>query len=113
MDLASGVELDFDHIYAAAIRPAIEEAGLEPIRGDQERTGGVIHIPMFGRLLLSEYVVVDMTLANPNVFYEMGIRHTAKPYTTVPIFAAIHSIPFDVTLLRSIPYNLDKGQLTD
>jgi tetratricopeptide (TPR) repeat protein len=112
-DLASGVEVDFDHIYEAAIRPAIEEAGLEPIRGDQERTGGVIHIPMFGRLLLSEYVVVDMTLANPNVFYEMGIRHTAKPFTTVPIFAAIHNIPFDVALVRSIPYNLDKGKLTD
>jgi hypothetical protein len=112
-DLASGVEVDFDHIYESAIRPAIEEAGLEPIRGDQERTGGVIHIPMFGRLLLSEYVVVDMTLANPNVFYEMGIRHTAKPFTTVPIFAAIHNIPFDVALVRSIPYNLDKGKLTD
>ncbi|MCX7109035.1 MAG: TRAFs-binding domain-containing protein [Proteobacteria bacterium] len=112
-DLASGVEVDFDHIYEAAIRPAIEEAGLEPVRGDQERTGGIIQIPMFGRLLLSEYVVVDMTLANPNVFYEMGIRHTAKPYTTVPIFAAIHNIPFDVALVRSIPYNLDKGHLTD
>ncbi|MEI7869038.1 MAG: TRAFs-binding domain-containing protein [Candidatus Methylumidiphilus sp.] len=56
---------------------------------------------------------VDMTLANPNVFYEMGIRHTAKPFTTVPIFAAIHNIPFDVALVRSIPYNLDKGHLTD
>ncbi len=112
-DLASGVEVDFDHIYEAAIRPAIEEAGLEPVRGDQERTGGIIQIPMFGRLLLSEYVVVDMTLANPNVFYEMGIRHTAKPFTTVPIFAAIHNIPFDVALVRSIPYNLDKGHLTD
>lgn len=112
-DLASGVEVDFDHIYEVAIRPAIEEAGLEPIRGDQERTGGVIHIPMFGRLLLSEFVVVDMTLANPNAFYEMGIRHTARPFTTVPIFAAIHNIPFDVALVRSIPYNLDQGQLTD
>ncbi len=112
-DLASGVEVDFDYIYEAAIRPAIEEAGLEPIRGDQERTGGIIQIPMFGRLLLSEYVLVDMTLANPNVFYEMGIRHMAKPYTTVPIFAAIHNIPFDVALVRSIPYNLDKGQLKD
>ena len=112
-DLASGVEVDFDHIYEAAIRPAIEEAGLEPVRGDQERTGGIIQIPMFGRLLLSEYVVVDMTLANPNVFYEMGIRHTAKPFTTVPIFAAIHNIPFDVALVRSVPYNLDNGKLTD
>lgn len=112
-DLASAVEVDFDEIYERAIKPAIVEAGLEPVRGDQERTGGVIHIPMFGRLLLSDYVVADLTLANPNVYYELGIRHTARPFTTVPIFAAIHPLPFDVGMVRAIPYNLEKGKLTD
>ncbi|MBZ5525584.1 MAG: DUF4071 domain-containing protein [Acidobacteriia bacterium] len=112
-DLASGVEVDFDDIYKRAIEPAIVESGLEAIRGDQERTGGVIHIPMFGRLLLSDYVVADLTLANPNVYYELGIRHTARPFTTVPIFAAIHSLPFDVGMVRAISYNLEKGRLTD
>jgi len=36
-DLASGVEVDFDQIYAAAIEPAIIGSGLDPIRGDRER----------------------------------------------------------------------------
>jgi hypothetical protein len=112
-DLASGVEVDFDRIYEGAIRPAIVDCRLEPIRGDQERTGGIIHAPMFGRLLLSDYVVADLTLANPNVFYELGIRHTARPFTTVPIFAAIHALPFDVAMVRAIPYQLEKGALTD
>ncbi len=112
-DLTSGVTVDFDQIYEAGIKPAIVEAGLEPVRGDQERTGGIIHIPMFGRLLLSDFVVADLTLSNPNVFYELGIRHTARPYTTVPIFAAIHPIPFDVALVRAIPYTLENGKLTD
>ena len=112
-DLASGVEVDFDRVYAAAIQPAIEESGLEPMRGDQERTGGVIHTPMFGRLLLSDFVVADLTLANPNVYYELGIRHTARPFTTVPIFATIHSLPFDVSMVRAIPYALEAGKLTD
>jgi tetratricopeptide (TPR) repeat protein len=111
-DLASGVEVDFDQIYAAAIEPAIIGSGLDPIRGDRERTGGIIHAPMFGRLLLSDYVVADLTLANPNVFYELGIRHTARPFTTVPIFATIHSLPFDVISVRAIPYTLEKGKLT-
>ena len=111
-DLASGVEVNFDQIYESAIEPAIVQAGLEPIRGDRERTGGIIHAPMFGRLLLSDYVVADLTLANPNVFYELGIRHTARPFTTVPIFAAIHALPFDVNLVRAIPYDLKKGTLT-
>jgi len=112
-DLTSGMTVDFDQIYEVGIKPAIVEAGLDPVRGDQERTGGIIHVPMFGRLLLSDFVIADLTLSNPNVFYELGIRHTARPSTTVPIFAAIHPIPFDVALVRAIPYNLDNGKLTD
>src|SRR5229473_8254409 len=112
-DQASGTEIDFDHIYQAAIKPAIEEVGLEPLRGDEERTGGVIHTAMFARLLLAEYLVADLTLANPNVYYELGIRHTARPFTTVPIFAAIHPLPFDIGMVRAIPYSLEKGKLTD
>jgi tetratricopeptide (TPR) repeat protein len=112
-DLASGVEVDFDSVYEKAIEPAITKCGLEPIRGDRERTGGIIHAPMFGRLLLSDFVVADLTLANPNVFYELGIRHTARPFTTIPIFAAIHSLPFDVSLVRAIPYTLLNGKLAD
>jgi tetratricopeptide (TPR) repeat protein len=112
-DLASGVEIDFDRVYSAAIEPAIVEVGLDSIRGDRERTGGIIHTAMFGRLLLSDYVIADLTLANPNVYYELGIRHTALPYTTVPIFAAVHALPFDIAMVRAIPYALEKGVLTD
>jgi tetratricopeptide (TPR) repeat protein len=111
-DLTSGVEVDFDQVYETAIKPAILDANLEAVRGDGERTGGIIHAPMFGRLLLSEYVVADLTLSNPNVFYELGIRHTARPFTTVPIYAALHAIPFDVSLVRAISYKLEDGKLT-
>lgn len=111
-DLASGIEVDFDGVYDGAIEPAIKECGLDPIRGDRERTGGIIHTPMFARLLLSDFVVADLTLANPNVFYELGIRHTARPFTTVLIFSPIHSLPFDIGMARAIPYTLKKGKLT-
>ncbi|MSV28098.1 MAG: DUF4071 domain-containing protein [Bryobacterales bacterium] len=112
-NLTSGVEVDFDRIYEAAIEPAIREAGLNPIRGDRERSGGVIHASMFGRLLLSDYVVADLTLANPNVFYELGVRHATRPFTTIPIFAAIHALPFDVGFVRAIPYPLENGKLSE
>jgi len=110
-DLASGTEIDFDQVYQTAIKPAIEDAGLEPLRGDEERTGGIIHGAMFARLLLAEFVVADLTMANPNVFYELGIRHAAKPFTTVPIFANVRALPFDVALVRAIPYELENGQM--
>ncbi len=112
-DLATGIEIDFDKIYQLAIKPAIEEAGLEPLRGDEERTGGIIHTTMFARLLLSEYVVADLTLANPNVFYELGIRHAVKPFTTVPIYANKHPLPFDVAMVRAIGYQLEEGTLSE
>lgn len=112
-DPKSRIEVDFDQVYQVGIAPAIEEAGLRPIRGDQEETGGIIHRAMFARLLLSEFVVADMTTANPNVFYELGIRHTARPYTTIPIFATIGAPPFDVNMIRAIPYELTDGKLTD
>jgi hypothetical protein len=111
-DPGTRIEIDFDEIYKRAIKPAVEETGLKCIRGDEERTGGIIHKPMFGRLLLCEFVIADMTTANPNVFYELGIRHAAKPYTTIPIFATIGSPPFDVGFVRAIPYNLEDGKLT-
>lgn len=112
-DPKSRVEIDFDRIFDAGIKPAVEDAGLECIRGDREGTGGIIHTAMFARLLLAEFVVADMTTANPNVFYELGVRHAAKPYTTIPLFATVSAPPFDVNMVRAIPYELDNGYLTD
>jgi tetratricopeptide (TPR) repeat protein len=112
-DPRSGIEIDFDDVYERGIEPAIAAAGLEPIRGDRETTGGIIHTAMFARLLLSEFVLADLTAANPNVFYELGVRHTAKPYTTIPIFATLGEVPFDVGFVRAIPYDLVDGALTD
>src|SRR5439155_23808523 len=52
-----GGSIDFDKIYCDAIAPAIQDADLVPIRADEERTGGIIHKPMFERLLLGEYAI--------------------------------------------------------
>ena len=111
-DKATGIEIDFDRIYNLAIKPAIEMAGLEPLRADEERTGGIIHLAMFARLLLSEFVIADLTLANPNVFYELGVRHSTRPFTTIPIYAYLHPLPFDVAMIRAIGYNLDDGLIS-
>jgi tetratricopeptide (TPR) repeat protein len=103
-----GLLIDFDSVYKNLIFPAIEEAGLQPIRADEEQVGGLIHKPMFERLILCEYAVVDLTTANPNVFYELGVRHAIRPYSTVLLFAeGTKQLPFDIAPLRAIPYKLD------
>lgn len=102
-----GITIDFDAIYEQIIRPAVVAAGLDPIRADEERNGGIIHKPMFERLLLCEYAVADLTSANANVFYELGVRHAARPRSTITLFAEDGGqLPFDVRMLRALPYRL-------
>jgi tetratricopeptide (TPR) repeat protein len=105
-DPSGGPDIDFNAIYGKAIRPAVEDAGMEPIRADEERTGGVIHMAMFERLLLCDYAVADLTTANANVFYELGVRHAARPMTTLAVYASSQRIPFDLNFLRCLPYEL-------
>jgi tetratricopeptide (TPR) repeat protein len=104
---ASGSLIDFDAVYNDLIGPAIKAADLEPIRADEELTGGIIHKPMFERLILCEYAVADLTTANANVFYELGVRHAARPWSTVLLYAEGNRLPFDVAPLRAMPYRLN------
>ncbi|MGD1890809.1 MAG: TRAFs-binding domain-containing protein [Cyclobacteriaceae bacterium] len=107
---ADGNEVDFNLVYQDFIKPAIEAADMEPIRADEETVNGIIHKPMYERLILSDYVVADLTTANANVFYELGIRHAVKPFTTITIFEKDAKLPFDVNYLRTIPYSYDYDQ---
>ncbi len=107
--------IDFDAVYSKLIAPAVEAAGLDPLRADEEKTGGIIHKPMFERLILCEFAVADLTTANANVFYELGLRHAVRRASTVLLFARdAGQLPFDVDLLRAMPYDLgNDGQPGD
>lgn len=103
-----GSQIDFDVVYHELIRPSIENAGLMPLRPDEEMKRGFIHKPMFERLILCEYAVADITTTNANVFYELGIRHAVRSWSTVMIFAeGVSQLPFDVSPFRALPYKLD------
>src|SRR5215510_4885533 len=108
-DPVTSAEINFDFIYQQVIRPAIGAAEMEPIRADEERTGGIIHKAMFERLLLCDFAIADLTCANANVFYELGVRHAVRPATTVVIFGRNHTLPFDVQYVRALPYELGAG----
>lgn len=103
----AGGSVDFDAVYNELIAPAVADAGLEPLRADEEMSGGIIHKPMFERLILCDYAVADLTTANANVFYELGVRHALRPFTTMLVFAEGGRLAFDVAPLRALPYALD------
>jgi tetratricopeptide (TPR) repeat protein len=103
---SAGLTIDFDAVYSEVIKPAIADAGLDPLRADEEMTGGIIHKPMFERLILCPFAVADLTTANANVFYELGVRHAVRPSTTVLLFGEGGRLPFDVAPLRALGYAL-------
>jgi hypothetical protein len=107
-------DIDFDAIYERAVKPAASLADVQVVRADEETLGGIIHKLMYERLLLAEIVIADLTLANANVFYELGIRHAARPWSTILTYAKVGQLPFDVAPIRAIPYPLEPtGVLSD
>jgi tetratricopeptide (TPR) repeat protein len=105
-DDPAGGQVHFDAVHEEIIRPAVEDAGMQCVRADEERVGGIIHRPMFERLLLCDYAVADLSMANANVYYELGIRHATRPWSTVLLFREGFRLPFDVGPLRAQPYHL-------
>src|SRR5471030_1090420 len=111
---SSGRLIDFNCIYQNIFKPAIETTGLLPVRADEEQSHGFIHKLMYERLLLSEYAIADLTILNANVYYELGVRHAARPATTIMTMAGQAGLPFDVAGLRALPYALNaSGAPTD
>jgi tetratricopeptide (TPR) repeat protein len=101
---SNGKSIDFDIIYREFIYPAIEAAKMEPIRADEETLNGIIHKPMYERLILCDYAVGDLTTSNANVLYELGIRHAVKPFSTINVYASGSKLPFDINGVRCMPY---------
>ncbi len=112
-DPSGTFEIDFDDLYERVIKTAAKAADVDVIRADEETYGGFIHGAMYERLLLAEIVLADLTLANPNVFYELGIRHAARPHATILMYASIGRLPFDVSPVRAVRYELKEGRLVD
>lgn len=79
-DLATGRTLDLDKTYRIIIKKAVEDCGLECIRGDDVIHSGIIDKPMYELLLGADVVVIaDLSTSNANAIYELGIRHALRP----------------------------------
>ncbi|MDQ6624383.1 MAG: DUF4071 domain-containing protein, partial [Verrucomicrobiota bacterium] len=97
-DFETGRVLDLDQSYKNLIKPAVEAAGLKCIRADEVVHSGLIDVPMYELLLTADVVVADLSTSNRNAFYELGVRHALRPYTTVVIAEEVmmKTSPFDL-----------------
>ncbi|MCB1943290.1 MAG: tetratricopeptide repeat protein, partial [Candidatus Accumulibacter sp.] len=97
-----GQLIDFNRVYTEYIRPALEAAGLEVFRADEEPRAGDIRTDMFQELLVADLVVADLTLDNPNVWYELGVRHALRARGVVLVQGPRPNQPFDIYTDRKL-----------
>lgn len=91
-----------DHV----IRPVVEdECGYEVKRSDSINDPGLITRQIIKLLLEAPLVIADLAWLNPNVFYELAVRHAAhKP--VIQLSPAGVPLPFDVKDIRTIQVDL-------
>jgi hypothetical protein len=88
--------LNLDKTYKGIIKPAVEQCGLKCIRADDIVHAGNIDRPMYEHLLDADLVIADLSTANPNAIYELGVRHALRPYTTIIMVENEFKFPFDL-----------------
>src|SRR5271157_5926645 len=104
-DFETGRTLDLDKSYRNIIKPAVEAAGLKCVRADEIVHSGLIDVPMYEQLLNADVVVADLSTSNKNAFYELGVRHALRPYTTITIAEDKMVFPFDVNHIAIRKYH--------
>jgi tetratricopeptide (TPR) repeat protein len=104
-DYQTGRVLDLNKSYQYIIKPAAEDAGLECKRADEIVNSGLIDVPMYDQLLSADVVIADISTSNANAFYELGVRHALRPYTTITIAEDRMVFPFDVSHLTIRKYH--------
>ncbi len=104
-----GNEIDFNRVFAELIKPALEAAGLDVFRADEEERAGDIRTDMFQELLIADLVVADLTLPNPNVWYELGVRHALRARGVVIVCGGQVTTAFDLYTDRKLRYGIKNG----
>jgi hypothetical protein len=90
-----------DGVLEFIVARAAEELGLQAVRADQLAEPGQITLQVIEHVLGAKAAVADLTGHNPNVYYELAIRHTAK-LPTVLIAEQGQRLPFDIAQMRTI-----------
>lgn len=74
----------FDKVYEQIFQPAIEAAGYEPYRVDENKMCDSIMKKIFDAIYNCPMALCDLSNRNPNVLYELGLRQAYdKPVVLV------------------------------
>lgn len=96
-------------VFEDVIAPACTAFGLEAVRADMISRSGEIPEQIFRQLRDCPVVIADLTGANPNVMYELGLRHTTGRVTIQ--IGEKGRLPFDVAAIRTIMFKRTEAGL--
>lgn len=105
-----------DKMLHFIVRYVLEPRGYDIKRADTLSEPGVITNQIVQRIIECDLLVADLSEHNPNVFYELAIRHgLRKPY--IQLIDSSYKIPFDTSGIRTISvdltdlYSVEKAQV--
>ena len=90
-----------DQVLKHVIRPAVDSCGYKAIRADEIDKPGIITSQVIQHVVNAPLVIADLTERNPNVFYELALRHALRS-PLVQLIKKGEPIPFDVAGTRTI-----------
>lgn len=98
-----------DRVMNEIIEPITDEFGYKVIRADKYPVPGQITPQIVELIANADLLIADLSFHNPNVFYELALRHiTRKPF--VHLIREGEKIPFDIKDIRAIKFNLKKEE---
>ena len=93
-----------DLFLSSIVQPALEELGLTVVRADQIGESGMITTQVLEYLKRSKLAIADLSYLNPNVFYEVALRHALR-LPVVQLIRKADRPPFDVNQTRTLVFD--------
>lgn len=90
-----------DLFMGSLVEPALDEFGLRLVRADKIAEPGMINSQMIEHIARCKLVIADLSFHNPNVFYELALRHAVRR-PIVQIIRQDEFAPFDVAQFRTV-----------
>jgi nucleoside 2-deoxyribosyltransferase len=99
-----GDKYHFKHVLEHLFIPAVEAADFDPI---PPKTSGsdIIQAEIIKNLSDADLVLCDMSILNPNVFFELGIRTALDKPISLVIDDKTPQVPFDTNIITHHEYN--------